>query len=287
MSNRLTVAKTYKLYIGGKFPRSESGRAYAVKNAKGENICQLSRASRKDFREAVVACRKAIPGWASRTAFNRSQILYRIAEMLESRKEQFIYELQQSGSSKAEANKEIEYSIDRLVYYAGWADKYTQVFGSVNPVATSHFNFSMPEPMGIIAAMAPEKYPLLGLISVIAPIITGGNSCVVLASSINPFISISFAEVLNSSDVPGGVVNILTGYRDELLIHFATHMDVNAVVYCGNDKKQIKSIQENASLNVKRVILRKATDWYSDLCQSPYMIMDNQEIKTVWHPIGV
>lgn len=287
MSNRLTIAKTYKLYIGGKFPRSESGRAYAVKNNKGENICQLSRASRKDFRESIVACRKAIPGWASRTAFNRSQILYRIAEMLESRKEQFIYELQQTGTSKANAAKEVELSIDRLVYYAGWADKYTQVFGSVNPVATSHFNFSMPEPMGIIAAMAPEKHPLLGLVSVISPIITGGNTCVVLASSINPFISISFAEVLNSSDVPGGVVNILTGFRDELLIHFATHMDVNAIVYCDNDKKHIKSIQENAALNVKRVILRKNKDWLSDEAQSPYMILDNQEIKTAWHPIGV
>ena len=287
MSNRLTVAKTYKLYIGGKFPRSESGRAYAVKNRKGENICQLSRASRKDFRESVVACRKAILGWASRTAHNRGQILYRIAEMLESRKEQFVYELRQTGSTRNDANNEVETSIDRLVYYAGWTDKYTQVFGSINPVATSHFNFSMPEPMGIIAAMAPDKHPLLGLVSVVAPIITGGNSCVVLASSINPFISISFAEVLNSSDLPGGVVNILTGFRDELLIHFGTHMDVNAIVYCGNNKKQIKSIQENAALNVKRVILRKNTDWYSDEGQSPYMILDNQEIKTAWHPIGV
>ena len=256
MSNRLTVNKTYKLYIGGKFPRTESGRAYTVENPKGNILCHMSRASRKDFREAVVACRSAIPGWASRSAFNRSQILYRIAEMLEGRKAQFVDELISTGSSKSAASKEVELAVDRLVYFAGWADKYSQVFGSVNPVASSHFNFSTPESMGIIAIMAPDEHPLLGLVSAISPAIVDGNTCVVLASEKNPFIAISFAEVLNSSDVPGGVVNILTGFKDELYKHFGTHMDVNAIICCSNNKEHIKSMQESAALNVKRFILR-------------------------------
>ncbi len=287
MSDRLNINKTYKLYIGGKFPRTESGRAYTIEDSKGNTLYHMSRASRKDFREAIVACQSAIKGWANRTAFNRSQILYRIAEMLEGRKAQFVDELISTGATKGSATKEVELSIDRLVYFAGWADKYTQVFGSVNPVATSHFNFSTPESMGLIAIMAPDEHPLLGLVSNLAPCIVGGNTCVILASEVNPFIAISFAEVLNSSDVPGGVVNILTGFKSELYKHFGTHMNVNAIICCADNKDQIINMQENAALNVKRFILRNKVNWMSDAGQDPYFIMDTQEIKTAWHPIGI
>lgn len=285
-SSRLSVMKTYKLYIGGKFPRTESGRFFGLDDGKGNRIANVCRGSRKDFRNAVAAARKAVGGWASRAAFNRGQILYRIAEMLEGRAPQFIAELQQTGATATAAAKEVEAAIDRCVYYAGWCDKFQQVFSAVNPVASSHFNFSLPEPTGVVAAFAPEENGLIGLVSVIAPIIAGGNSAVVLASDRHPLPAITFAEVLNSSDVPGGVVNILTGHRSELLGHFSTHMDVNAMVYTGKDKEQIQAIQENAISNVKRIILRKEDDWMSESAQSPYAIMDTQELKTTWHPVG-
>ncbi|MDP6909153.1 MAG: aldehyde dehydrogenase family protein [Flavobacteriales bacterium] len=279
--SRLAVNKTYKIYIGGKFPRTESGRFYPVELKDGTvtNICL---GSRKDLRNAVVAARNAFGGWSSTAAFNRSQILYRIAEMLEGRKVQFIEELMAVGASKSSANKEVEAAIDRCVYFAGWCDKYTQLFGSVNPVASSHFNFSVQEPTGVVTIIAPESPSLLGLVSCIMPVIAGGNTCVVLASENSPHVAVTFAEVLNSSDVPGGVVNILTGKEDELAEHFSSHMDVNAMIYCRD--KHVEMIQENASLNVKRVSDWSGKDWYKD-GEDPYLLLETQEVKTTWHPI--
>jgi len=279
--SRLEVQKTYKIYIGGQFPRTESGRFYPVtlKDGTVTNIC-LS--SRKDLRNAVVAARNAFEGWSGRAAFNRSQILYRIAEMLEGRKAQFIEELMAVGASKAAAQKEVEASIDRCVYFAGWCDKYTQVFGSINPVASSHFNFSVQEPTGVVTIIAPESPSLLGLVSSIMPVIAGGNTCVVLASENSPYVAITFAEVLNSSDVPSGVINILTGKEDELVEHFSSHKDVNATIYCR--EKNLTKIKENASLNVKRVSDWSGKDWFKD-GDDPYLLLETQEVKTTWHPI--
>lgn len=284
-AKRVEVLKTYKIYIGGQFPRTESGRYYIARNNKGEQLANICLCSRKDFRDAVVAARSAFKLWSAISAFNRSQILYRIAEMLEGRKAQFIDELIKQDVTKAQAEEEVNTAIDRLINYAGWCDKYQQLFGTVNPVASSHFNFSVPEPTGVVAAVAPQESSLLGLVSIIAPVIAGGNSIVTLASSSKPLCSITFAEVLNSSDLPGGVVNILTGTPSELISHFATHMDVNAVVYCENDVASLKEIQEKSALNVKRVVAYKNVNWLSEQGQSPYYIMDCQEIKTTWHPI--
>lgn len=285
--NRLDIHKTYKLYIGGKFPRTESGRYYAINNRQGKLIANMCLASRKDFRNAVVVARKAQSSWANVTALNKGQILYRIAEMLESRKEQFIAELITLGETKIAAQKEVEIAIDRLVYYAGWSDKYQQIFSTVNPVSSSHFNFSSLEPVGVVAIIAPEKQGLLGLVSMIAPAIVGGNTVIVLASENNPLTAISFAEVLNSSDVSGGVVNILTGKKEELISHMASHMDVNTIVYCGKEEKDIKMINEIASNNIKRTVFYKKRDWSSDQSESPYFIEKMQEVKTTWHPTEV
>lgn len=285
MTTRIEIQKTYKIYIGGQFPRTESGRYYPLKNKKGDVIANICLSSRKDFRNAVVAARSAFGGWSGRSAFNRGQILYRIAEMLEGRKEQFISELISQGATSAAAKKEVELSIDRMVYYAGWCDKYQQVFSAVNPVASSHFNFSVLEPTGVVAIIASEESSLLGLVSAIAPIIAGGNTCIVLASESKPLCSVTFAEVLNSSDLPGGVVNILTGNSAELHAHFSTHMDVNALTYYRNNKDEIKSIKENASLNVKRVYIYNKLNLNEENSQNPYLIIDAQETKTTWHPI--
>lgn len=285
MATRLEVLKTYKIYIGGKFPRTESGRYYIAENARGEKLANVCLSSRKDFRDAVGAARSASGDWGSRAAFNRGQILYRIAEMLEGRKAQFIDELVQQSVSKAAAQKEVETSIDRLIYYAGWCDKFQQLYSAVNPVASSHFNFSVPEPTGVVSVIAPQTNSLLGLVSVIAPIIAGGNTCIVLGSYSKPLCVVTFAEVLHSSDVPGGVVNILTGKPEELAPYFADHMDVNAIVCCEKDADLKKMIQEKASLNMKRVILYDSVNWQGEAGQSPYFIMDTQEIKTTWHPI--
>jgi acyl-CoA reductase-like NAD-dependent aldehyde dehydrogenase len=281
---RISVLKTYKLYIGGQFPRTESGRYYPLLDKKKNVIADICLASRKDFRNAVVSARGAFAGWSGRSAFNRSQILYRIAEILEGRKAQFVEELILQGETKSNAEKEISLSIDRLVYYAGWCDKYQQIFSSVNPVASSHFNFSVPEPTGVVAIVAPQNSSLIGLVSVIAPIIAGGNVCVVLASEKLPLCSITFGEVLATSDLPGGVVNILTGKTSELISHMSSHKDVNAVVYAGKDQKEIQLIKENATLNVKRVFIYQ-NDWNKTNSQNPYFIFDAQEIKTTWHPI--
>ena len=246
-AGRLGVAKTYKLYINGKFPRTESGRYIAVADKDGKTVANICRASRKDFREAVVAARSAVASWSGATAYLRGQILYRIAEMLEGRSEQFVSELMTLGATKRIAQKEVKASIDCLVYYAGWADKFQQVFSAVNPVASSHFNFSLPEPVGVVAALSPQEGPLLGLVSDIAPVIAGGNTIIALTSEENPLCGVSFAEVLHSSDVPAGVVNILSGLRSELVEQFASHMDVNAIVYNGDDADHHKSIQELAA----------------------------------------
>lgn len=285
MEKRLEVLKTYKIYIGGQFPRTESGRYYIATNKKGDKLANVCLGSRKDFRDSVVAARNAFGGWSGRAAFNRGQILYRIAEMLEGRKAQFIEELIKQDISKAQAEAEVNLSIDRLIYYSGWCDKFQQLFSSVNPVASSHFNFSVPEPTGVVAAVAPQDTSLLGLVSVIAPIIAGGNTCIILASCNKPLCAVTFAEVLNSSDLPGGVVNILTGKVSELLPYFAEHMDVNAVVYCEEDADAKKMLKERSALNVKRIILFNKVNWATPKGQSPYMIMDLQEIKTTWHPI--
>jgi acyl-CoA reductase-like NAD-dependent aldehyde dehydrogenase len=285
--SRLDIHKTYKLYIGGKFPRTESGRYYAINNNKGKLIANMCLASRKDFRNAVVVARKSQKSWANVSALNKGQILYRIAEMLEGRKDQFISELVAQGETIITAQKEVDIAIDRLVYYAGWSDKYQQFFSTVNPVSSSHFNFSTLEPVGVVAIIAPEKQSLLGLVSMIAPAIVGGNTVIILASESKPLSAISFAEVLNSSDVPGGIVNILTGKKEELLSHMSSHMDVNTIVYCGNEENEIKMINELASNNIKRTIFYKKNDWTSDRSESPYLIEKTQEVKTTWHPVEV
>ena len=289
---RLKVLKTYKIYIGGQFPRTESGRYYVATNNKKEKLANVCLSSRKDFRDAVGAARSAFGGWSGRAAFNRGQILYRIAEMLEGRKAQFIDELMKQDATKAQAEKEVNLAIDRLIYYSGWCDKFQQLFSAVNPVASSHFNFSVPEPTGVVAAIAPQndlpagrQGSLLGLVSLIAPIIAGGNTVIILASNTKPLCAVTFAEVLNSSDLPGGVVNILTGKVAELVPFFADHMDVNATVYCEPDTATQKMIKEKSSLNVKRIVLYDKINWPDNKGQSPYFIMDFQEIKTTWHPI--
>ena len=282
---RLEVLKTYKIYIGGQFPRTESGRYYIAENKKGDKLANVCLSSRKDFRDAVIAARSAFNDWGSRAAFNRSQVLYRIAEMLEGRKAQFIDELMKQDSTKEQAEKEVSLSIERLIYYAGWCDKFQQLYSTVNPVASSHFNFSAPEPTGVVSIIAPQNNSLIGLVSVIAPIIAGGNTCVVLASASKPLCAVTFAEVLGTSDVPGGTINILTGKPGELLSWFSDHMDVNAIVFCENDKEAILKIQQKATLNLKRVLLWNNYNWLLETAQNPYLINDAQEIKTTWHPI--
>lgn len=282
--SRIEILKTYKLYIGGQFPRTESGRYYPLTDKKKNVIANICLSSRKDFRNAVVAARSAFGGWSGRNAYNRSQILYRIAEMMETRSSQFVEELVLQGSAKANADKEVKAATDRMVYYAGWCDKYSALYSSVNPVQSSHFNFSVPEPTGVVAVVAPQDSSLIGIVSAIAPVIAGGNVCIVLASEKLPLCAVTLGEVLATSDLPGGVVNILTGNSKELLPHMASHMDVNALVYCANDKAEIKSAQEACVSNVKR-FFHWNKKWESIAEQDPYMIMDLQEIKTTWHPI--
>ncbi|MDQ3440157.1 MAG: aldehyde dehydrogenase family protein [Planctomycetota bacterium] len=284
---RLPVLKTYKIYVGGKFPRTESGRYYLLKSPAGEPLANISQCSRKDFRDAVVAARAAQSSWANRTAYNRAQILYRIAEMLEGRTAQFIDELVSLGVPASAGMNEVKQSIDRFLYYAGWCDKYQQVFSSVNPVASSHFNFSMLEPTGVVSILAPQDTALIGLVSTIAPVIAGGNAAIALAPRDLPLCAVTLGEVLATSDLPGGVVNLLTGDRSELLEHFASHMDVNACVYCGDDMKDLAAVRTKGAGNVKRVINYDRADWLTPDAQSPYLILDTQEVKTTWHPVGI
>lgn len=284
--SRLTVKKTYKLYIGGKFPRTESGRYYKVEAADGSGVVDACRATRKDLREAVVAARNALPGWSGASAYLRGQILYRIAEMMEGRSQQFVEELVSLGATRARAVAEVAAAIDRLVYYAGWCDKYQQVFSTVNPVASPHYNFSVQEPMGVVAALAPSDSALLGLVSLVAPVIAGGNTCVVVAQEHNPLCAITWAEVLHASDVPGGAVNVLTGFGAELREHIARHKDVNAIVHCLPPGEERAGLERDAAINIKRVVHRSGQDWRKASAETPYWIADTQEVKTTWHPIG-
>ena len=281
--DRVEILKTYKIYIGGAFPRTESGRYYTPLNKKGDALGNLCLSSRKDVRNAVTAARKAFGSWSERSAFNRGQIIYRIAEMLEGRKEQFMLELQKQGSSKAEAEKEVILAIDRIVYYAGWCDKYNQVLSAVNPVSSAHFNFSTYESMGVIGVLAPQATSLIGLVSLLIPAICSGNTAVLIASENLPLCAITFAEVLNSSDVPGGVVNILTGKLDELAPGLAAHMDVNAIISESLGSMEI-GIAQAAVENLKRKFTYEA-NWMSEESQSIYYISDCLELKTTWHPI--
>lgn len=282
--SRLEIIKTYKIYIGGAFPRTESGRYYVPLNKKGEQLGNVCLCSKKDAKNAVVAARKAVGSWSERAAFNRSQILYRIAEMLEGRKAQFMEELVVQGSTQKAAQQEVEASIDRVVYYAGWCDKVSQVTGSVNPVTSSHFNFSVYQPMGVIGIVADQSTSLIGLISQVIPVIASGNTVIVLAAENLPLCAVTFAEVLNSSDVPGGVVNILTGKPDEPASVLGTHMDVNAIIL-GSDSKELNaSLRKSSALNLKRVIEMQA-DWNKADEQGLYHITDCMELKTTWHPI--
>jgi acyl-CoA reductase-like NAD-dependent aldehyde dehydrogenase len=280
---RLEILKTYKVFIGGKFPRSESGRFYTpeVNEKSLANICLCSR---KDLRDAVVAARQAQSGWWGLTPYLRSQILYRIAEMLEGRQQQFCSELKLQGRSEGEAKREVQQAIDRWVYYAGWCDKYQQVFSSVNPVASPHFNCSVLEPLGVVFLIAPETDPLLGLVSLLAPIIAGGNAAVVLASESRPLSAITLAEVLATSDVPAGVVNILTGNKSELVPPAASHLDLNGVADNSHNPAIAAELQRQAAGNLKRIKIFRQ-DWQQADQQNPYLIQDFCEVKTTWHPI--
>lgn len=282
--SRIEVLKTYKIFIGGKFPRTESGRYYTPKDAKGKALANVCLSSKKDVRNAVVAARKAFGDWSERSAFNRGQILYRIAEMLEGRRAQFIEELMKQGSSKVVAINEVNISIDRIVYYAGWCDKYNQVVSSVNPVSSSHFNFSSLEPMGIVGIVAEQNTSLIGLISLVLPAICGGNSSVVLASEKLPLCSVTFAEVLHSSDVPAGLINILTGSTVEMAPTLASHMDVNALVSSNLDEKMNRELALFTVQNLKRKF-DYSENWMKIESQALHYISDLQEIKTTWHPI--
>ena len=282
--SRIEVLKTYKIFIGVQFPRTESGRYYTPLDSKGKALANICLSSRKDVRNAVVAARKAFGPWSERSAFNRGQILYRIAEMLEGRQAQFVDELMRQGSSKVAATNEVNLSIDRIVYYAGWCDKYNQVVSSVNPVSSSHFNFSSLEPMGVVGVIAEQSTSLIGLVSLILPAICGGNSTVVLASEKLPLCAVTFSEVIHSSDVPAGVINILTGSTDEMAPILASHMDVNALITSNLESKLSNKLSLLSVDNLKRKF-DYTENWASQEAQGLHYISDLQEIKTTWHPI--
>ena len=285
---RLDVRKTYKLYIGGAFPRSESGRTYEAVDAKGRFLANVAMASRKDARDSVVAARKAYGGWSTRTPYNRGQILYRVAEMLEGRREQFIADVQAAeGGTKRQATATVDASIDRWVWYAGWADKIAQVTGSANAVSGPYFDFSVPEPTGVVAIVAPQDSPLLGLVSVVAPAIVTGNAVVVVASFERPIPAVTLSEVLATSDLPGGVVNLLTGDPVEIAPWLASHMDVNALDLAGVDNAvQARSLEQSAADNLKRLVRpTPSADWTAD--PGIDRMTAFLETKTVWHPIGI
>jgi acyl-CoA reductase-like NAD-dependent aldehyde dehydrogenase len=285
VSDRVPVRKTHKLYIGGQFPRSESGRSYEAKDAAGEAVAWAARASRKDLREAVVAARAAFEGWSGRTAYNRGQVLYRVAELMEGRRDQFEGEVRRAGWP--DAAREVDTAIDRWVWYAGWCDKVHHVVGTVNPVAGPYFNFTIPEPTGVVGLVAPDEPPLLGLVTRLAPAIVSGNTVVAIASEPWPLPAVALSEVLATSDVPGGVVNILTGLKGELIPWLAGHMDVNAIDLTGvRDEHAAAEAVELAAENVKRVVRGSNADPFSSAAQSPYDVTALMEMKTVWHPMG-
>jgi acyl-CoA reductase-like NAD-dependent aldehyde dehydrogenase len=287
---RLNIRKTYKLYINGEFPRTESGRSYAVRSKGGDLIANASRGSRKDLRNSVAAARKALSGWSGKTAYNRGQILYRIAEVCEARAAELADELRRQGSTAAEARKEVDAVIDRWVYYAGWSDKFAQFAGSVNPVAGPYYNFTVPEPTGVVGIVAPETPALLGLVSRIAPAIVGGNTVLAIASEARPLAAMTLGEVFETSDVPPGVINLISGLKTELLPWLAAHMDVNAIDLSGATLDSIPALENSAAENVKRVVRfdADAIGWDdARRSQSPYEILAFQELKTVWHPMGM
>lgn len=288
MSHRLHITKTPKCYVGGAFIRSESGRVAELHDASGAFFANIPQCTRKDLRNAVEAAAKAGPGWAKRSAFNRGQILYRLAEMMEARGVELAESVALSGASKAEASREVVASIERVVHYAGWTDKYEPLLGSVNPVASAHFNFTVTEPMGIVGIIAPDDAPLLALISLILPAITSGNCVVALASTTQPYPSILLGEMLATCDLPGGVVNLLTGLRSEMVPTFATHEHIRALSGAVNAEDR-KTLQLGAAESVKRVHLLKAEepiDWFADKMQGVQEIRELVEFKTTWHPVG-
>jgi acyl-CoA reductase-like NAD-dependent aldehyde dehydrogenase len=298
---RESVRKTYKLYIGGEFVRTESGRydaihaAVATRKAEGGRrkafdklLANVSRGSRKDLREAVRKARAAQPGWDSKSAYLKGQILYRMAEMLEGRSKSFEELLRETrGITPTSARREVRAAIDRLVHYAGWSDKYIALLGTVNPVASSYFDFSVPEPTGVVGIVAPEAPDLLGLVSHLAPVLVSGNTAVVLVSQKHPLASLELAEVIATSDLPAGVVNLISGHKDELVPHLARHMDVNAIADAGADPTLSKSIAADAAVNVKRVRRYRIADYLEQERQGLDFIEAFTEIKTTWHPIGV
>jgi acyl-CoA reductase-like NAD-dependent aldehyde dehydrogenase len=285
-AGRIAVRKTYKLYLGGAFPRSESGRSYVVTDSDGGFLANAALASRKDARDAVVAARKAFPGWSGATAYNRGQVLYRVAEVLEGRRSQFASEVRlATGATAATAEAEVDAAIDRWVWYAGWADKIAQVRGAANPIAGPYFNFSVPEPMGVVAILAPQDSGLLGLVSVIAPAVVSGNTCVVVASERCPLPAVTLGEVLATSDVPGGVVNILTGFVAEIAPWLASHMDVNAIDIAGAPGALADDMAVAAADNLKRVVRLPATDWSAE--PGIERMTSYLETKTIWHPVGL
>jgi acyl-CoA reductase-like NAD-dependent aldehyde dehydrogenase len=294
-NSRIDVRKTYKLYIGGAFPRSESGRSYVVRSADGEPLANACRGSRKDLRDAVRAARKAAGDWADKTAMNRGQVLYRVAELMEGRREQFVAEVSQAeGVKEPRARELVDRTIDRWVWYAGWADKIAQVLGSSNPVAAPYFNFTIPEPTGVVGIVASETSSLLGLISRLAPPLVTGNAVVVIASETRPLPAITLTEVLATSDVPGGVVNVLTGLKQELVPIMAGHVDIDAIDVWGVPESLRTDVELVAADNVKRLARRPAGvadarfDWLDDrAAERPEWIAAFLEMKTVWHPIGV
>ena len=284
---RLDVRKTYKLYVGGAFPRSESGRTYEVTDSKGAFVANVAKASRKDARDAVVAARKAFAGWSGRTPYNRGQILYRVAEVLEGRREQFISEVAAAeGIRRTSATTAVDTAIDRWVWYAGWADKLAQATGSANAVAGPYFDFSLPEPTGVVGVLAPQRSSLLGLVSVLAPVIVSGNTTVLVSSYERPVPAVTLAEVLATSDVPGGVVNLLTGDAAEVGPWLASHMDVQAIDLAGAEQPELAvSMEIAAADNLKRVLRHRDEDWAAD--PGIDRMTAFLETKTVWHPIGV
>jgi aldehyde dehydrogenase (NAD+) len=283
---RLPVTKTPKVYIGGAFVRSESARTFKVSGSDGAFFGNIPQCTRKDLRNAVEAAAKAGPGWAKRSPYNRAQILYRLAEMLEGRSGELVASLVRFGAREADAAKGMSVGVDRLIHYAGWADKYEQLVGSVNPVASSHFNFTVTEAMGVVGIIAPDNPPLLGLLSMIAPVIACGNTVVALASETVPYPAILLGEMLATSDLPGGVVNLLTGFRKELVPTFATHAHLRAVFAAANPDER-RAIRLGAAASVKRVrFVDAATDWFADSAQGLGAIRDFVELKTIWHPIG-
>jgi acyl-CoA reductase-like NAD-dependent aldehyde dehydrogenase len=281
---RLDVRKTYKLYIDGQFSRSESGRSYPVTGADGRVLARPVRGSRKDLRDGVRAARGAWREWSGATAYNRGQVLYRVAELMEGRRDQFVQELEAFGAKNGE--REVEASIDRWVWYAGWSDKVHHVMGTVNPVAGPYYNFTFPESTGVVGVIAPEEPALLGLVSRMAPAVVSGNTLVVIASESRPLAAVTLSEVLATSDVPPGVINILTGLKKELLPWLASHMDVNAIDLTGAPEHLVMELEQASSANVKRTVRDGEVDYFDPGAQSPYAITALMEMKTVWHPVG-